>query len=328
MNEHPESAPADRETDNSLLSEILGGLGHENKTLPSKLLYDATGSELFRRITELPEYYLTRTERKLLGDCATDIVAAVPADAGRARALVEFGASDESKAVSLLDVVEGRFAIYLAIDISPSVLGPIRARMQVSHPRIKVETLLADFMRPFSIRDVIGHSQAVGFLPGSTIGQYSPATVVQFLENVRAAFLGAGRAGFVIGTDQCRDPQRVLPAYNDSAGISKAFTLNILSHVNRLTAGTLDQRNFGHKAIWNPREERVEIYLVSRCAQSARIGGQSISFAEGETIRTGMSYKYGRDRFLSIAAQAGWSSAGFWQDPHKVFAIHLLQADA
>ena len=325
MNEHPQSA--DRETDAGLLNELLLGLTGEKKALPSRLLYDAAGSELFQRITDLPEYYLTRTEKKLLGECATEVVAAIPAEAGRGRALVEFGASDESKAVSLLDVAEGHFSTYLAIDISPSVLGPIRSRMQMTHPHIKVETLLADFMLPFSVRGTLGDSQAVGFLPGSTIGQYPPATVVHFLDNVRTALGGAGRPAFVIGTDQCRDPRRVLPAYNDSAGISKAFTLNILSHVNRLTDGNLDQRNFGHEALWNASEERVEIYLVSRFVQSARIGGHLIRFAEGETIQTGMSYKYGRDRFLSIAADAGWNSAGFWQDSENLFGIHLLQAN-
>src|SRR5580704_3860810 len=150
MSHSPYSSAIDHpEVATSLLNEILLGLTGEKKTLASKLLYDATGSELFHRITELPEYYLTRTEKKLLGERATDIVAAIPAEAARTRALVEFGASDESKAVPLLDVPAGHFSSYLAIDISPSVLGPIRSRMEVSHPRVKVELLLADFMLPF-----------------------------------------------------------------------------------------------------------------------------------------------------------------------------------
>ena len=313
--------------DSSLVNEILLGLAGDKKSLPTKLLYDATGSELFQEITRLPEYYLTRTEMRLLRAYATDIVAAIPAEASRARALVEFGAGDESKAVLLLDAAGGHFSTYLAIDISPSVLEPIRSRMRMTHPRIKVETLLADFMLPFRVRDTLADSQVVGFLPGSTIGQYPPATVVQFLQNAREALSGAGRPAFILGTDQCTDPDRVLPAYNDSAGISKAFTLNILSHVNRLADGDLDRGDFGHQALWNSAEERVEIYLVSRLAQDARIGGQVIHFAEGETIQTGMSYKYGKDRFLSIAAEAGWTSAGFWQDAEKLFGIHLLQAD-
>jgi dimethylhistidine N-methyltransferase len=314
------------EADSSLLKEVLLGLTSEKKTLPSKLLYDAAGSELFQRITELPEYYLTRTERKLLETRAADIVAAVPSDAVRERALVEFGASDETKALSLLDAAESRFSAYLAIDISPSVLGPIRTRMQVSHPHIKVETLLADFLQPLAIPETFSEMHMVGFLPGSTIGQLSPAAVVLFLENVRRALTGAARPAFVIGTDQCRDAARVLPAYDDSAGISRAFNLNILSHINHLAHGDLDLNSFGRKVLWNPREERIEMYLESRRAQSARIGGHSIDFAAGETIQIGVSYKYGKERFLSIAATAGWSSAGFWQDPEKLFGIHLLQA--
>ena len=312
-------------SDAGTTTEILLGLTADKKTLSSKLLYDATGSELFQRITELPEYYLTRTEKKLLGERAADIVAAMPVDDGRGRALVEFGASDETKAVTLLDVVGSHFSTYVAIDISPTVLGPIRARMQVTHPRIRVETLVADFLQPLAMPKAIAEIQAVGFLPGSTIGQYAPAGIVEFLTNVRRAFGRAGRPAFVIGTDQCRDPKRVLPAYNDSAGVSKAFTLNILSHINRLADGDLDPTRFGHEALWNPREERVEIYLKSRVDQRARIAGRSIHFAAGEPVQTGISYKYSPERFVSIAADAGWSSAGFWQDAEKLFAIHLLQ---
>ena len=309
-----------------LLNEILLGLTAQEKTLPSKLLYDASGSELFQRITELPEYYLTRTERKLLGACAAEIVASVPFETGRGRALVEFGASDESKAVTLLDAADSHFSAYLAIDISPGVLAPIRTRMQVTHPHIKVETLLADFLQLFAMPKTFREMPMVGFLPGSTIGQFSPATVAQFLENARWALTGVARPAFVIGTDQCRDAGRVLPAYDDSAGISRAFNLNILSHVNRLADGDLDPSRFGRKVLWNSREERVEMYLESRCAQSARIAGRSIRFAEGETVQTGISYKYSKERFLSIAAAAGWSSVGFWQDSEKLFGIHLLRA--
>jgi dimethylhistidine N-methyltransferase len=327
MSHSPHSNLPDRpEADSSLLNEIVLGLTGEKKTLPSKLLYDATGSELFQRITELPEYYVTRTEKKLLGARAADIVAALPFDAGRGRALVEFGASDENKALSLLDVAQSHFLAYLAIDISPSVLDPLRARMQVSHSQIKVETLLADFLKPLAMPATISEMHMVGFLPGSTIGQFSPAAVVQFLENVRRALTGPGRQAFVIGTDQCRDAGRVLPAYDDSAGISRAFNLNVLSHINRLADGDLDPNSFGRKVLWNPREERVEMYLESRSAQSARIAGRSIRFAEGETIQIGVSYKYAKERFLSIAAAAGWSSAGFWEDSEKLFGIHLLQA--
>jgi L-histidine N-alpha-methyltransferase len=326
MNEFPQTAVDDLGAGASLLEEILSGLTSEKKALPSKLLYDATGSELFQRITELPEYYLTRTEKTLLGEHAADIVAAMPFEAGRGRALVEFGASDESKAISLLDVAGSHFSVYLAIDISPSVLGPIRTRMQATHPQIRVQTFAADFLQPLAMPGTFDETQAVGFLPGSTIGQFAPATVVRFLENVRRALMGVCPPVFVIGTDQCRDPRRVLPAYNDPAGISKAFNLNMLAHINRLTHGDLDQRTFGHEALWNPGEERVEIYLESRIEQSTRIGGRSIRFAAGESIQTGMSYKYGKERFLSIAAAAGWSPAGFWQDSEKLFGIHLLQA--
>jgi dimethylhistidine N-methyltransferase len=326
MSDFSQTPPDYPEAGASVVEEILLGLACEEKTLPSKLLYDATGSELFQRITELPEYYLTRTEKKLLGGHAADIVAAIPSETRRGRALVEFGASDESKAICLLDVPGGRFSVYVAIDIDSSVLGPIRARMQVTHPETRVETLAADFLQPLVMPDTLTETQAIAFLPGSTIGQFAPAAVIRFLENVRRALTGLVRPAFVIGVDQCRDPGRVLPAYNDRAGIGKAFNLNMLSHINRLSNGDLDPRSFGHRALWNPHEERVEIYLESRFEQSARIGGRAILFAAGETIQTGLSYKYGKERFLSIAADAGWIPAGFWQDSEQLFGIHLLHA--
>lgn len=326
MSDPPQRTVDHPDFEDGVLEEIFQGLAREKKSLPSKLLYDAAGSELFQRITALPAYYLTRTEKKLLEERAADIVAALPAQGGRGRALVEFGASDESKAVTLLDVVAGHFSTYVAIDISPSVLGPIRARMQASHPGIEVKTVVADFLQPLTIPGTLGEVQAVGFLPGSTIGQYAPDAVVRFLENVRRALSGAARPAFVIGTDQCRDPGRVLPAYDDPTGVSKAFNLNMLSHINRLTGGDLDPQGFGHQVLWNAREERVEIYLVSRLEQHARLCGRSIHFAAGETVQTGMSYKYAKERFVSMAAAAGWSPAGFWQDAERLFAIHLLRA--
>jgi uncharacterized SAM-dependent methyltransferase len=202
----------------------------------------------------------------------------------------------------------------------------MRARMQLTHPQIKMETLLGDFLQPVPMPGSFRQMQMVGFFPGSTVGQFAPAVVVQFLENARRALTGAGQPAFVIGTDQCRDAGRVLAAYDDAAGISKAFNLNILLHVNRLTDGDLDPSRFARKVLWNPREERVEMYVESRCAQSARIAGHSIHFAAGEAVEIGISYKYGRERFLSIAEAAGWTSAGFWQDSEKLFAIHLLRA--
>jgi L-histidine N-alpha-methyltransferase len=143
---------------------------------------------------------------------------------------------------------------------------------------------------------------------------------------VRRALTGAARPAFVIGVDQCRDAGRVLAAYDDSAGISGAFNLNILSHINRLTGSDLDPNRFGRKVLWNPDEERVEMYLESRSAHDVRIAGRLIHFAEAETIQTGASYKYASERFVSIAARAGWNSAGFWQDSERLFGIHLLQA--
>jgi dimethylhistidine N-methyltransferase len=321
---HEISSPSDSE---GVVREIVDGLALPQKALPSKLLYDDAGSELFQRITELPTYYLTRAEKRLLHAHAADIVTSMASVPGKERALVEFGASDETKAVLLLDVPEGRFSTYVPIDISSGVLLPIRERMQITHPEIEVHTLAADFLRPLAMPEALTGTQVVYFLPGSTIGQYAPGAVIAFLQNVGRALVGATRPYFVIGTDICRDPLHVLPAYNDPGGVSKAFNLNILAHINDLTGSDLDPRGFGHEALWNPGDERVDIFLTSRHEQSASIAGRVIHFAAGERIQIGMSYKYGKERFIAIAAAAGWKSAGFWQDAESLFGIHLFEGD-
>jgi uncharacterized SAM-dependent methyltransferase len=308
-----------------LLNEILLGLTGEKKTLPSKLLYDATGSELFQRITELPEYYLTRTEKKLLGAHAADIV---PRCLLRPVAGAHWWNSGPATRVKRSRCSMPRRVIFQRI-LQLTFLQRTRthphAHAGESSPN-QGGNIASRLFAALGDAGTFSEMHMVGFLPGSTVGQFSPATVVQFLENVRRALTGAARPAFVIGTDQCRDAGRVLSAYDDSAGISRAFNLNILSHINRLADCDLDLNSFGRKVLWNPCEERVEMYLESRSAQSARIAGRSIRFAEGETIQIGISYKYGKERFLSIAAAAGWSSAGFWQDSEKLFGIHLLQA--
>ncbi len=307
-----------------MVEEILIGLSAEQKSLPTKLLYDAVGSDLFDRITRLPEYYLTRTETALLDSNAADIVASIPGDGDRSASLIEFGASDESKAVKLFDVAADRFSIYVAINVEPTVLDAIRTRMKASHPSITVETVTADFLQALTLPDAPAATRAVGFFPGNTIGNFMPSMVVDFLAAVREALSGAHRPGFLIGSDLCRDFSRLLPAYDDAAGVNASFNLNILRHVNRLVEGTLKASGFRHKVVWNDDEGRVEMSLESLQAQTARVAGRSFRFAAGETIRTGTSYKYTRNGLLLLAAAAGWTSGGFWQDADGLYGLHLL----
>ena len=323
MREVPEPA-------GSVLDEILAGLSAGQKTLPAKLFYDEAGCALFNRITRLPEYYVTRAEMALLDLHATEIAAHAPPGA----ALVEYGASDEAKGVALLDAGRRPFAAYVPVDIAGPALAAIAGRMRGSHPGLSVVPVAADFLQPLQLPREVAPLPPFGFFPGSTIGNFRPPMVRRFLRTVRATLSGATLAGatlsgdgpaFVVGTDLRKDPSRLLPAYDDSEGITAAFNRNILRHVNRIADGDFDPDAFAHRAVWNAHEGRIEMHLESRRAQSVRVAGRTIRFRGGETIHTEDSYKHTPDGFAALAAEAGWRSAGFWRDPDGLFGMHLLR---
>ena len=304
----------------SVPDEILAGLSSPRKTLPARLFYDEAGCVLFNRITRLPEYYVTRAEMALLDRHAAEIAAHAPPGA----ALVEYGASDEAKGVALLDA--GRdFAAYVPVDIAAPALAAIAERMRRSHPALAVVTVAADFLQPLLLPEQVARLSPFGFFPGSTIGNFRPPMVRRFLRAVRDTLSGTEAPGFVVGTDLRKDPSRLLPAYDDSEGVTAAFNRNILLHVNRITDGTFDPDAFVHRAVWNAPEGRIEMHLESRRAQAVRVAGRTIRFRAGETIHTEDSYKHTPDGFLALARDAGWRSGGFWSDPDGLFGMHLLR---
>jgi L-histidine N-alpha-methyltransferase len=303
-------------------AEALAGLTRRRKTLPPKLFYDAEGCRLFARITELREYYPTRTERALLLDRGAELAAALPAGA----ALVEYGASSEAKAALVLAALaaSGRdAACYVAIDVAEAALAAMRARMRASHPGLPVHTVVADFMRPIGV-PAAAPAPRVGFFPGSTIGNLEPLLAREFLRSARRT-LGAG-ARFLVGVDLRKDPAVLVPAYDDAAGVTAAFNRNILARLNREAGADFAPDAFAHRAIWNPAEGRIEMHLVSRCDQVAHLGGQTIRFAAGETIHTENSYKYTPQAFRILAEGAGWRPVRLWTDQDRLFSIHLLAA--
>ncbi len=306
------------------IADILAGLGRPQKTLPSRLFYDEAGCILFGRITGLAEYYVTRAEMALLLADAGEIVA----DTAPGSVLVEYGASDESKAVVLLRAAGRRLSGFVPIDIAGPALALLRERMRQSHPGLEVQPVEADFTAPISLPAIAADRPRLGFFPGSTIGNFEPEMVIRFLRQARAD-LSRGAAGdaprFVIGTDLRKDRSVLLPAYDDAAGVTAAFNRNILRHVNRIADADLDPELFAHQAVWNDREGRIEMHLVSRLPQVARVAGRTISFAAGESIHTESSYKHTRDGFLALAARAGWASDGFWTDPDGRFGMHRLR---
>jgi len=307
--------------EDEIVSLALAGLSGQPKTLPPKLFYDQAGCRLFYQITELPEYYLTRTELGLLRGLAPKLSKLVAGPA----ALVEYGASDETKASLLLNQrgQNGRrvFAAYVPVDVAEDALAGIAYRMlKAGGPR--VFPVAADFTAPLILPESLEGLERFGFFPGSTIGNLDPAAARQFLEQARET-LGAG-ANMLVGVDLRKDPAILIPAYNDSAGVTADFNLNLLVRLNREAGADFDLDQFAHSAIWNPGKSRIEMHLVSKRDQIVHLGGRTIRFARGETIHTENSYKYTRDSFALLAEAAGWRRIGLWTDAAELFSLHLL----
>lgn len=301
----------------------ITGLLQRQKTLPAKLFYDEAGCRLFAKITELPEYYLTRTEHALLEVVAPRVIASLPGPS----VLIEYGASDEAKAGFLLrerDSVGRRVVrTYVPIDVAASALDQMRARLQRERPDLEICILAADFMEPMSLPVEVPDLPRLGFFPGSTIGNLDPPDVRRFLQQARQT-LGA-RSCFLIGVDLRKNPTVLLPAYDDAAGVTAAFNLNLLMRLNCEAGADFDLGAFAHRAVWNDAESRIEMHLVSLREQTARVDGHIIHFARGETIHTENSYKYAPEQFAELAGSAGWHTVELWTDPGQLFSLHLLE---
>ena len=300
----------------SIAVEALAGLSQARKTLPPKLFYDDEGCRLFGEITRLPEYYVTRAEQGLLRSVAPHI----PAPDGVA--LVEYGASDEAKAAVLLEHM--RASAYVPIDVAEGALDAVAERMAVSHPGLEIHPVAGDFMQALDLPAEVRERPLIGFFPGSTIGNLEPSQAIAFLRLV-AETLGQG-AGFVVGVDLRKDAAVLVPAYDDSQGVTAAFNLNLLARLNREGGADFDLSGFRHKAVWNDAESRIEMHLESLLAQTVMICGMPIHFGAGETIHTENSYKHTIAGFQALARAAGWLPAEVWTDEDGMVSLHLLRA--
>ena len=306
----------------SIPAIALSGLTASPKTLPPFLFYDDAGVALFTEITNLPEYYVTRTERALLTNVAPQIAAL--ADPGSV--LVEYGASDEGKAALLLDATPDRFAAYLPIDVAGNALDAMAHRLRRSHPNLRVHPYCGDFLRPISLADTVAGLPRFGFFPGSTIGNLDPEGARSFLAQA-AITLGVG-AWLIVGVDLRKAESILIPAYDDAAGVTARFNLNLLSRLNREAGANFDLTAFAHRAIWNSSEGRIEMHLKSLHAQTVDVADTRIAFAAGETIHTENSYKHTITGFQALARSGGWSPLHVWTDDRQFFAIHALRATA
>jgi dimethylhistidine N-methyltransferase len=298
--------------------EVIGDLSQHPKRLSPKYFYDATGSELFEQITLLPEYYPTRTELSILRDRGSAIAAILPKGA----ALVEFGAGATTKVRLLLE--ECAFGAYVPVDISGDFLKAQADALRKDFPDLDVYPVAADFTAPFALPEAIAAMPKVGFFPGSTLGNFEPHDACAFLRSARD-ILGEG-ARMVIGVDLEKDARVLYHAYNDAAGVTARFNLNVLHRINRELGGNFDVSAFTHRAIYNRDRHRIEMHLISRKIQTVRILGRSFSFRAGETIHTENSYKYSLERFTALARGSGWKPLESWTDSAGMFSVHALVA--
>ena len=317
-----EDAPAVRDTGDgddaeSFRRDVLEGLARTPKSISPKWFYDARGSELFEAICELPEYYPTRTETDLLARIAPELAARIPKDA----VLIEYGSGASAKTRLLLDAAP-QLGAYAPIDISVSALEAAAAAIRRDYPALLVELLARDFTVSGDAPAVAAGRQRIGFFPGSTIGNFDPAEAVRLLAGARALM---GEQGlFILGADLVKEPSVLTAAYDDAAGVTAAFNKNLLVRINRELDGDFDLAAFDHRAVWNAVDSRMEMHLVSRNAQTVRVGGAAFAFGEGESLHTENSYKFTVEDITGMARRAGWRLIERWIAPPPAFAVFLF----
>jgi L-histidine Nalpha-methyltransferase len=305
--------------DTSFARDVIAGLTAKPKTLPPKYFYDEAGAKLFEQITELPEYYPTRTELSILHERAADIARLLREHT----ALIEFGSGSSRKARILIDAAPA-IAAYVPVDISSEMLAQEAADLQRDHPQLEVFPVDADFTKPFALPAKVASLPRVGFFPGSTIGNFEPHDSSAFMRHA-ARMLGAG-SHLIIGIDLIKDPAILNAAYEDSQGVTAKFNLNLLARINRELGADFDLDGFCHQAFYNSERRRIEMHLASRKRQKVRIGGRVIEFRIGETIHTENSYKFTVEAFGALARGSGWTPVAAWSDPQNYFSVQVLGA--
>jgi L-histidine N-alpha-methyltransferase len=305
-------------TDAALRADVLLGLGHLPKTLPPKWFYDAHGSALFEKITELPEYYPTRAEREILLTRAAEIAAA-----SGARTLVELGSGSSEKTRHLLDAMPDLHT-YVPVDVSESALTQAGHALIAERPGLNVHAMIADFTGGLTLPDTPG-PRLVAFL-GGTIGNLLPAERATFLASVRS-LLSPGDT-LLLGTDLVKDASVLVTAYDDAAGVTAAFNKNVLSVVNRELGADFDLDAFDHVALWDPENEWIEMRLRSRVTQTVKVPALDLAvhLTEDEEIRTEISAKFRQDGVRGELATAAFALSHWWTDAEGRFALSLSEA--
>jgi len=306
------------ERERSLRDDVRAGLTATPKSLPPKWLYDARGSQLFERITELPQYYLTAAERSILEERADEIAART-----RAETLVELGSGSSRKTRLLLGALTdaGTLRRFVAVDVSEPALRESLAQLEAEYPELEVAGVVGDFERHLGALPA-GPGRLVAFL-GSSIGNFAPRERSGFLRTIRSLLVPGEH--FLVGLDLVKDPARLEAAYDDPGGVSAAFSTNVLAVLNAELGATFDLDAFEHVARWDPANEWVRMTLRARRAQRVTVEalGLEVAFAEGEELQTQISAKFRRDRFGAELAAAGLAEAAWWTDRAGEFALCL-----
>jgi dimethylhistidine N-methyltransferase len=299
-------------------TDVVAGLAATPKRLSPKYFYDSIGSALFERITELPEYYPTRTEIGILNEHAGDIAALIPPGA----ALIEFGSGSSTKTRIILSAAD-KLGAYVPVDISAQFLQEHAAGLRPEYPKLTVLPVAADFTQRFELPAGASAMPRAGFFPGSTIGNFEPHEAAAFLRHA-GSILGPG-ATFIVGVDLVKDTVVLQRAYNDSQGVTAKFNLNLLARINRELGAKLNLACFEHHAFFNRERSRIEMHLASLKRQRLRVCGECIDFRAGETIHTESSYKYSVESFGALARGAGWTPVAVWTDADNYFSVHALR---
>ena len=305
------------------LEGLVAGLQQPQKQVSPKFFYDEAGSKLFDEITQLEEYYLTRTEMALFDRHHDQIAEALRASA-RGSCLVEYGSGSSAKVRKLLETL--RPVAYLPVDISGEHLQAAARRLHADYPWLRVYPTCADYTQAFELPEVVDELDKTGFFPGSSIGNFDPPHAVDFLVNVTRTLGPDGK--LLLGVDLKKDVAVLEAAYNDSLGVTARFNLNLLEHLNARYSAGFDVENFTHDAVYNEQEGCIQMFLESRVAQSVTLAGERISFAAGERIHTENSFKYAPEEFAQLAVDAGFNVSFMWVDERRWFAVFLLEVCA
>jgi len=328
----PETGPGpdDVQVDNVIFSdlhprvgnrrlEIISGLQKEQKSIDPKYFYDKRGSELFEQITELPEYYPTRTERQILKSNAK----AMADCCGHECVLIEPGSGSSEKVRLLLDSLKP--AAYVPMDISADFLRRSAVQLAEEKPWLNIHAICTDFAKQKKEPKGLPEGKRVIFYPGSTLGNMRPSEAIGFLENLGHWLNRDG--GVLIGIDMHKSSRILETAYNDEQGVTALFNLNILNNINNIAGLNFNADNFAHHAFYNEEKYRIEMHLVSKVNQVVSQGDIEITISRGESIHTENSYKYTTGSFQEIARSSGFSIRSSWSDEQQLFSVHYLELD-